>query len=120
MRRIGYQSVLRRIRRGAPTSSRYAGKFRSACALAAITVSPILSGCILGTERPELNLDMSATYRAAPKGDADAALPVVDWWRGFRSRELSALMDAAQIRNLDIAVAVAQRSTAPNSSQNRL
>jgi multidrug efflux system outer membrane protein len=108
MRRIGYQSVLRRIRRGAPTSSRYAGKFRSACALAAITVSPILSGCILGTERPELNLDMSATYRAAPKGDADAALPVVDWWRGFRSRELSALMDAAQIRNLDIAVAVAQ------------
>jgi outer membrane protein, multidrug efflux system len=32
----------------------------------------------------------------------------VDWWRGFRSRELSTLMDAAQIRNLDIAVAVAQ------------
>ncbi len=108
MRRIGYQSVLRRIRRGALTSSRYAGKFRSACALVAITVSPILSGCILGTERPELNLDMSATYRAAPKGDADAAVPVVDWWRGFRSRELSTLMDAAQIRNLDIAVAVAQ------------
>jgi outer membrane protein, multidrug efflux system len=108
MRRIGYQSVLRRIRRGALTSSRYAGKFRSVCALVAIAVSPILSGCILGTERPELNLDMSATYRAAPKGDADAAVPVVDWWRGFRSRELSALMDAAQIRNLDIAVAVAQ------------
>jgi outer membrane protein, multidrug efflux system len=108
MRRIGYQSVLRRIRRGALTSSRYAGKFRLACALVAIAVSPILSGCILGTERPELNLDMSATYRAAPKGDADAALPVLDWWRGFRSRELSTLMDAAQIRNLDIAVAVAQ------------
>ena len=108
MRRIGYQSVLRRIRRGTLTSSRYAGKFRSVCTLVAIAVSPILSGCILGTERPELNLDMSATYRAAPKGDADAALPVVDWWRGFRSRELSTLMDAAQIRNLDIAVAVAQ------------
>jgi outer membrane protein, multidrug efflux system len=74
----------------------------------ALAASPILSGCILGTERPELNLDMSATYRAAQKGDADAAVPVVDWWRGFRSRELSTLMDAAQIRNLDIAVAVAQ------------
>jgi NodT family efflux transporter outer membrane factor (OMF) lipoprotein len=51
---------------------------------------------------------MSATYRSAPKGNADAALPAVDWWRGFRSHELSTLMDSAQIRNLDIAVAVAQ------------
>jgi outer membrane protein, multidrug efflux system len=89
-------------------SSRYAGRFRSACALVALAVSPALSGCILGTERPELNLDMSATYRSAPKGNADAALPALDWWRGFRSHELSTLMDSAQIRNLDIAVAVAQ------------
>jgi NodT family efflux transporter outer membrane factor (OMF) lipoprotein len=87
-------------------ANRYAGKFR--CALVALTVSPTLSSCILGTERPDLDLDMSATYRAAPKGNADAALPAVDWWRGFRSHELSTLMDAAQIRNLDIAVAVAQ------------
>src|SRR5262249_29536414 len=48
------------------------------------------------------------TYRSAPKGNADAALPALDWWRGFRSHELSTLMDSAQIRNLDIAVAVAQ------------
>jgi multidrug efflux system outer membrane protein len=73
-----------------------------------LAVSPTLSGCILGTERPELDLDMSATYRAAPKGNADAAVPVIDWWRGFRSGELSTLMDAAQVHNLDIAVAVAQ------------
>jgi multidrug efflux system outer membrane protein len=108
MRGIESQSVLRRIRRGARIGDRYAGRFRSTCALVALAVSPTLSGCILGTERPELNLDMSATYRNAPKGDADAAMPAVDWWRGFRSRELSTLMDAAQIRNLDIAVAVAQ------------
>jgi len=106
MRRIGSQSVLRRIRRGARLGSRYAGKFGSA--LVALAMSPALSGCFLGTERPELDLDMSATYRAAPKGNADAAVPALDWWRGFRSRELSTLMDAAQIRNLDIAVAVAQ------------
>ena len=96
------------MRRGAQLDDRYTGKFRSACALVALALGPALSGCILGTERPELDLDMSATYRSAPKGNADAALPVVDWWRGFRSHELSALMDAAQIRNLDIAVAVAQ------------
>ncbi len=81
---------------------------RAVCAALALAVSPGLSGCILGTERPDLNLDMSATYRAAPRGDADAALPAVDWWRGFRSAELTALMDAAQIYNLDIAVTIAQ------------
>jgi multidrug efflux system outer membrane protein len=73
-----------------------------------LAISPTLSGCILGTERPELDLDMSASYRAAPRGNADAAVPVIDWWRGFRSGELSTLMDAAQVHNLDIAVAVAQ------------
>src|SRR5437588_1880812 len=84
------------------------GKLRAGCALAALALSPALSGCILGSERPELNLDMSAGYRAAPKGDADAAVPVLDWWRGFRSSELTSLMEAAQIYNLDIAVAIAQ------------
>jgi multidrug efflux system outer membrane protein len=84
------------------------GKWRAATALAVLALSPALSGCILGSERPELNLDMSDTYRAAPRGDADAAVPMLDWWRGFRSGELTALMEAAQIYNLDIAVAVAQ------------
>jgi len=68
----------------------------------------MLSGCILGSERPDLNLDMSASYRAAPRGGADAAVPAVDWWRGFRSSELTSLMEAAQIYNLDIAVAIAE------------
>src|ERR1700730_6924669 len=84
------------------------GKWRAATALAVLALSPALSGCILGSERPQLNLDISDTYRAAPRGDADAAVPMLDWWRGFRSGELTALMEAAQIYNLDIAVAVAQ------------
>lgn len=87
---------------------RLGGKLRVAAALAALSLGPALSGCILGSERPELNLDMSASYRAAPKGDADAAVPVLDWWRGFRSSELTSLMEAAQTYNLDIAVAIAQ------------
>src|ERR1700674_1049926 len=88
--------------------ARLGGQLRAASALAALALSPVLSGCILGSERPELNLDMSDSYRAAPRGDADAAVPMLDWWRGFRSGELTALMEAAQIYNLDIAVAVAQ------------
>jgi NodT family efflux transporter outer membrane factor (OMF) lipoprotein len=76
--------------------------------LLAAVVSPALSGCIIGTERPELNLEVPAAYRAAPRGNADVSVPMVDWWRGFRSSELTALMDNAQVHNLDIAVAIAQ------------
>jgi NodT family efflux transporter outer membrane factor (OMF) lipoprotein len=77
-------------------------------ALAALLLGPMLSGCILGSERPALNLEVPASYRAAAKANADGAVPAVDWWRGFRSAELTALMDAAQNNNLDIAVAIAQ------------
>ena len=84
---------------------RFACKMRVASAL---LLGPALSGCILGSERPDLNLDIPANYREAQRGAPDAALPALDWWRGFRSGELTALMEAAQIYNLDIAVAVAQ------------
>ncbi|MBR0871062.1 efflux transporter outer membrane subunit [Bradyrhizobium tropiciagri] len=67
-----------------------------------------LSGCIPGAERPELNLEVPASYRTAGKGDADAAVPALAWWRGFRSAELTGLMESAQLYNLDIAVAIAQ------------
>ncbi|KJC35410.1 RND transporter [Bradyrhizobium sp. LTSP885] len=67
-----------------------------------------LSGCIPGSERPELNLEVPASYRTAIKGDADAAVPALAWWRGFRSGELTGLMESAQLYNLDIAVAIAQ------------
>jgi NodT family efflux transporter outer membrane factor (OMF) lipoprotein len=71
-------------------------------------LGPGLSGCILGSERPDLDLEVPAAYREAPRGQPDAAVPAVDWWRGFHSSELTSLMQAAQIYNLDIAVAVAQ------------
>ncbi|NEU98993.1 efflux transporter outer membrane subunit [Bradyrhizobium uaiense] len=67
-----------------------------------------LSGCIPGLEKPELSLEVPASYRAAAKGDADAAVPALAWWRGFRSPELTGLMESAQLYNLDIAVAIAQ------------
>ena len=87
----------------------FGGKTRTALALSALLLSPALSGCILGSEKPELNLEVPAGYREAQHSRApDAAVPALDWWRGFRSGELTALMEAAQIYNLDIAVAIAQ------------
>jgi NodT family efflux transporter outer membrane factor (OMF) lipoprotein len=77
-------------------------------ALSALLVGPALCGCILGSERPDLNLEVPATYREGGHKGPDAHLPALDWWRGFRSSELITLMDGAQIYNLDIAVAIAQ------------
>ena len=65
----------------------------------------VLSGCILGSEKPEFAVDIPPAYRAAGTRP-DAALPTVDWWRGFRSRELTALIEEAQVANLDIGAAV--------------
>ncbi len=90
------------------SSARFRGRMRIAPALAALVLAPGLSGCILGSERPELNLEVPAAYHEASKRAADAAIPALDWWRGFRSKELTSLMEDAQIFNLDIAVAVAQ------------
>jgi outer membrane protein, multidrug efflux system len=66
-----------------------------------------LSGCMLEAQKPELALDTPGKYRA-PHGAADAAVPKIDWWRGFRSRELISLIEDAQAHNFDIAIAVAQ------------
>lgn len=73
-----------------------------------VVLAPALSGCILGTERPKLDLDIPTSYHEAARGAPDAAVPALDWWRGFRSRELTSLMEDAQAANLDIAVAFAQ------------
>ena len=87
---------------------RFGGKRRVARLLSVLLLAPGLSGCILGTERPELNLEVPGAYREGSARAADAAVPALDWWRGFRSKELTRLMEDAQIANLDIAVAVAQ------------
>ncbi|HVY57544.1 MAG TPA: efflux transporter outer membrane subunit [Xanthobacteraceae bacterium] len=67
----------------------------------------LVSGCILGTEKPDLALEVPQSYRA-PHGAAEASLPPLDWWRGFRSSELTQLMEEAQAANFDIAVAIAR------------
>lgn len=80
---------------------------RIAHGLIVLLVAAGLSGCILGTEHPDPALQIPAAYDEAPKRP-DAALSPSDWWRGFRSAELTQLVEEARVSNLDIAVAVAQ------------
>ena len=68
-----------------------------------------LGGCLL-TDKPEPGLDIPKAYIEGPRDPvaAEAAMPPLDWWRAFRSKELTDLMEEARVANLDIAVAVAQ------------
>ena len=69
-----------------------------------------LSGCFLTGAPPEPGLDIPAAYRFGahnPKA-AQAALPKLDWWRSFHSRELTSVVERARDANLDIAAAVAR------------
>jgi NodT family efflux transporter outer membrane factor (OMF) lipoprotein len=72
-----------------------------------VLLASALSGCILGSELPEIGLVVPRNYREAPR-TPEAAVPTLDWWRGFGSKELTALIEEAQVSNLDIAVAIAQ------------
>jgi multidrug efflux system outer membrane protein len=67
----------------------------------------LLTGCIVGYEKPDTALEVPDKYRYA-NNQPEKALPALDWWRSFRSSELTTLVEAAQTANLDIAVAVAQ------------
>lgn len=71
-----------------------------------------LAACVPNADRIDSSLDVPESYRAAPRGAPDAALPQLDWWRGFRSAELTALIEEAQSVNLDIAAAAARISQA--------
>jgi len=48
------------------------------------------------------------------------APPTLDWWRGFRSRELTTLMEEAQTVNLDIAAATARFVQADAQARSRV
>ena len=69
-----------------------------------------LAGCLLGSEKPEPGLDIPVAYSGGPRSEraAEVALPKLDWWRGFHSRELTEIIEQARASNLDIAAAVAR------------
>lgn len=63
----------------------------------------MLSGCTFSSERPDIAPDIPPKYGA---GQGVTAPPALDWWRGFRSRELTNLIEEAQVANLDIGAAI--------------
>src|SRR5258708_13118529 len=87
--------------------ARWRSRIRIAPALAVLLLAPGLSGCILGSERPELNLEVPAAYREAQKSSVDAAVPALDWWRGFRSKELTTLIEDPHLSNLHLPAPIA-------------
>jgi NodT family efflux transporter outer membrane factor (OMF) lipoprotein len=66
------------------------------------------SGCLLTSDLPDPALDVPPGYKAAGTKNPLDAPPTLDWWRGFRSGELTTLMEEAQTVNLDIAAATAR------------
>src|SRR5262245_21397139 len=73
---------------------------------AGLSLVAMLSGCITA-DRPDLGIEIPWAYRAAPRAPAFAP-PKLDWWRGFRSKELTELIEQAHAGNFDIEVAVAR------------
>ncbi len=76
--------------------------------VAALCLALGSSGCLLTSDLPDPALDVPGGYKAAGRKNALDAPPPLDWWRGFRSSELTTLMEEAQTVNLDIAAATAR------------
>ena len=78
--------------------------------LQSICVTLPLGGCLLAGDKPEPGLSIPPAYSAGPRNPAaaEAKTPPLDWWRGFRSRELTGIVEEARAANLDIAAAVAR------------
>jgi NodT family efflux transporter outer membrane factor (OMF) lipoprotein len=67
-----------------------------------------LGGCFL-TDTPDPALTIPSHYTGAPNLRlAQARTPPLDWWRSFRSRELTRIIEDVRTSNLDIAQAVAR------------
>jgi outer membrane protein, multidrug efflux system len=92
--------------RGRALGLKALGFRRVFAALTVLGLVVMLSGCITG-DRPDLDIGIPTAYRAAPKAAAYAP-PPLDWWRGFRSKELTELIEEAQTANFDVAAAVAR------------
>ncbi|UTD30610.1 efflux transporter outer membrane subunit [Bradyrhizobium sp. WD16] len=73
----------------------------------ALGVALLNGGCLLQADLPDPALDVPLRYKEAGKAP-ETAVPSLDWWRGFKSPELTALIEEAQTVNLDIAAATAR------------
>ncbi len=91
-----------------PGLARLAGLKGLARSLATLGLIVSSAGCVLTSDLPDPALDVPDGYKAARLARPADAPPTLDWWRGFRSPELTQLMEEAQTVNLDIAAATAR------------
>ena len=75
--------------------------------LRALPLGPSLGACDLGPDYQRPEVEMPVQFRATEATGA-AAWPSEDWWRGFGSPELNALIEQARTQNFDIAAAIAR------------
>ena len=70
-----------------------------------VAFGDLVGGCVPSAVAPDVALDVPAAYRSGAKQGVleDHA---TDWWREFKSPELTRLMEATEIANLDIAAAI--------------
>lgn len=81
---------------------------RAAHWIAVLSLAASSGACVLTQDLPDPALDVPAQYKYAKSAAKPDAPPALDWWRGFRSAELTQLMEEAHTVNLDIAAAVAR------------
>jgi outer membrane protein, multidrug efflux system len=67
----------------------------------------LLGGCDLGPDYQRPEVEMPVAFRATEASETQA-WPSEDWWRGFNSSELDALIEAARVENFDIVAAIAR------------
>src|SRR4029079_9595798 len=97
-----------RMRRSESPRSLLSSRLRRLAARAMIaTLTLPLARCFLPNEIIPAAITVPPGYRAGPR-HADAALPSVVWWRGFRSKELTDLIEESLTSNFDVAAAVAR------------
>src|SRR6201990_1700587 len=67
----------------------------------------LLGACDLGPDYARPEIEMPVQFRATAESGAEV-WPSSEWWQGFRSPELDALIEAARTQNLDIVAAIAR------------
>lgn len=73
----------------------------------ALPLALVLGACDLGPDYQRPEVEMPVQFRATEATEA-AAWPSDDWWRGFNSADLDALIEQARAQNFDIAAAIAR------------
>lgn len=81
---------------------------KHACGLGVGTLALlVLAGCDMGPDYRRPELEVPPAFRASTT-TAEAAWPSADWWRGFGSPELDALIAQARQENFDLLAAIAR------------